>query len=183
MAALLPAVLSRLTGDKVGLRPFTAADINERYLAWLNDSMTVRFSNQRFRQHTQSSCEQYLASFVGSDNLFVAMTDLGDGSLVGTMTAYVSRHHETADMGLMVGERRIWGMGFGQDAWNTLGAWLLGPEVGIRKLTGGTARPNVAMVRIMEQFGMQLEAVRRAQEMIEGQATDLLYYAKFKDHV
>jgi RimJ/RimL family protein N-acetyltransferase len=52
-------------------------------------------------------------------------------------------------------------------------------EPGIRKVTGGTARPNQAMVRIMEQSGMELEAVRARQELIEGQPVDLLYYARF----
>lgn len=183
MPLLLPPRLFRLAGDKVMLRTFTAQDINDDYLGWLNDAATVRFSNQRFRKHTIASCEQYLASFDGSDNLFAALCDRDNGRLVGTMTAYVSRHHGTADMGLMIGERAIWGQGYGQDAWNTLGAWLLGPQVGIRKLTGGTARPNAGMLRIMERFGMQLEAVRPAQEIIEGQAVDLLYYGIFGKHV
>jgi len=54
-------------------------------------------------------------------------------------------------------------------------------EVGIRKVTGGTARPNRAMVRIMEQSGMELEAARARQELIDGQPVDLLYYSLFAD--
>jgi len=36
-------------------------------------------------------------------------------------------------------------------------------------------------VRIMEQSGMELEAVRARQELIEGQTVDLLYYARFAE--
>ena len=98
------------------------------------------------------------------------------------MTAYIARPHGTVDVGLMVGERSVWGKGIGQDAWDILCNWLLGPDVGLRKLTAGTARPNVAMVRIMERSGMQIEAVRREQEIIEGEAVDLVYYARFSRH-
>jgi RimJ/RimL family protein N-acetyltransferase len=49
----------------------------------------------------------------------------------------------------------------------------------LRKVTGGAMRANVAMVRIMEKSGMTLEAVRGAQELLEGKPQDLLYYAKF----
>lgn len=181
-ASNLPPALSALEGQKVRLRPFSAADIGASYLAWLNDPEVVRYSNQRFRWHDKASSEQYLASFAGSDNLFVAIEDKASSQLLGTMTAYASRHHGTVDVGLMVGERSAWGRGFGQDAWNTLCNWLLGAEVGLRKLTAGAARPNVAMVRIMERSGMQLEAVRHAQEIIAGEPVDLVYYARFASH-
>jgi RimJ/RimL family protein N-acetyltransferase len=78
----------------------------------------------------------------------------------------------------MIGDRSCWGMGFGQSAWNCLGDFLLcGLE--IRKLTGGTLRGNLAMVSIMEKFGMTLEGIRREQEVVEGSLQDLVYYAKF----
>jgi len=54
-------------------------------------------------------------------------------------------------------------------------------DAGIRKVTGGTARPSRAMVRIMEQSGMELEAVRARQELIEGKHVDLLYNARFSE--
>ncbi len=175
----LPPPLTHLEGRKVSLRPFAASDIGEHYIGWLNNAQVVRFSNQRFRRHDWDSSERYLASFAGSDNLFVAIEDKSNGRLLGTMTAYVSRAHGTVDVGLMVGEPSAWGQGIGQDAWNTLCTWLLSEQVGLRKLTAGAARPNTAMLRIMERFGMELEAVRRGQEVIEGQAVDLLYYARF----
>ncbi len=178
---LLPA-LSALDGKMVRLRPFTREDISTDYIGWLNDPLVVRFSNQRFRQHDFASSEQYLRSFAGTNNLFVAIEGKADGRLLGTMTAYFARHHGTVDIGLMVGERNVWGQGIGQDAWNTLCTWLLGREVCVRKLTAGAARTNLAMIRIMERFGMQLEAVRREQEIIEGEPVDLLYYARFNSH-
>jgi ribosomal-protein-alanine N-acetyltransferase len=91
---------------------------------------------------------------------------------------YRNEHHGTADIGLMVGERRCWGQGYGREAWRAVLEALL-EESGLRKVTGGTARPNRAMVKIMKQSGMELEAVRARQELIEGQAVDLLYYARF----
>ena len=81
-------------------------------------------------------------------------------------------------MGILIGRRQAWGQGLGQDAWSTLMSWFL-EEVKVRKATGGTIRSNLAMVRIMENSGMTLEAVRGGQELLEGKPQDLLYYAKF----
>ncbi|WP_343721545.1 GNAT family protein [Herbaspirillum seropedicae] len=173
------AVLTVLEGEKVRLRPFSLDDIGPSYIAWLNDPLVTRFSNQRFRRHDQASSEQYLRSFIGTPNHFVAIVDKQDDRLLGSLTAYIAPAHKTVDVGMMVGERSVWGQGIGQDAWNTLCNWLLNPQLGLRKLTAGTARPNIGMIRIMERSGMELEAVRREQEIIEEEAVDLLYYARF----
>jgi ribosomal-protein-alanine N-acetyltransferase len=169
-----------LITPRLRLRPFQAADISATYLGWLNDPEVTRFSNQRFRRHTVESCAAYLASFDGFRNSFLLIEQLQDHRPIGTATVYRNRLHGTADIGLMVGERRCWGQGYGREAWQALLDALLREE-GMRKVTGGTAQPNQAMVRIMEQSGMTLEAVRARQELIEGQSVDLLYYACFAE--
>lgn len=167
-----------LEGAKVMLDSFTAADIGDAYIGWLNDPEVVRFSNQRFRTHSAESCRAYLASFAGSENLFLAIRRRDDGVHIGTMTAYRSIPHGTADIGIMVGERSCWGGGYGQDAWDTLLAWLLG-RGDVRKVTAGTLACNTGMVRLMERSGMTLEGTRRAQELVEGEPQDIVLYGKF----
>jgi ribosomal-protein-alanine N-acetyltransferase len=167
-----------LTGRKVALRPFGLADVTAAYLGWLNDPEVVRYSNQRFRRHDSASSAAYLASFAGTDNLFLSIRRLDDEASVGTMTAYRSRHHGTVDVGIMVGDRESWGQGIGQDAWNTLSNWLLGPGR-MRKLTCGTLACNGPMRAIAQRSGMVLEAVRRDQEIVDGVLQDMLYFARF----
>lgn len=165
-----------LEGARIRLLPFVAKDITPTYLGWLNDARVTRFSNQRFRRHDTDSSAAYLKMFESSDNLFLAILDKESGIVIGTMTAYVFRHHGTVDVGLLVGVES-WGKGFGQDAWDTLLDWLL--QQGARKVTAGAAAGNRGMITIMERSGMQLEATRKAQEIIDGQPQDIVYYARF----
>lgn len=174
----LPPLPDSLTGTSVTLKPFTEGDITPDYVAWLNDPEIMRFSNQRFRRHTAETCRDYLASFVDSPNLFLKIVRVSDGRTIGTMTAYAAVPHRTVDLGILVGCRSAWGQGLGRDAWQTLLSWLLG-EPGVRKVTGGTMRCNLGMVRIMERCGMTLEAVRPQQELLDGLPQDLVYYGKF----
>ena len=169
-----------LSGNKVLLKPFSVSDINDAYIGWLNDPNVVKFSNQRFLKHDRESCLRYQASFEGTENLFVSVRCLSDDSPIGTLTAYVARHHGTVDLGIMIGDKSVWGQGYGQDAWDTLTNWLIGRE-GIRKLTAGTLACNFGMIRLMERSGMSQEAVKKAQELVEGRPEDILYYAKFHD--
>jgi ribosomal-protein-alanine N-acetyltransferase len=168
-----------LTGKHTLLRSFSADDISTDYLDWLNDPEVMRFSNQRFRTHSRENALAYLNSFAGSDNLFLGIRLAGTQRLVGTITAYRSQPHQTADMGLLIGDRGCWGKGIGLDAWSTLLGYLI--EVcRLRKVTGGTLQCNIGMIKIMERSGMQLEAIRVQQELVDQVAHDALCYAKFR---
>lgn len=169
-----------MRGALVSLRAFREADITGDYLGWLNDPLVTRFSNQRFRTHDRASCLSYLRSFEAGSNLFLSVQRLLDDVAIGTMTAYISPHHGTADVGILIGNRSVWGQGYGQDAWDTLLHWLL-RERRIRKVTAGTLACNAAMLRLMERSGMHREAERKQQEICDGSPTDLLYYARFSD--
>ena len=80
----------------------------------------------------------------------------------------------------MVGDRQAWSKGIGYKAWSLLMDYLI-KRYHVCKVTGGTLRPNMAMVRIMEKAGMKLEAIRSAQEVVDGVAVDMLYFCKFAD--
>jgi ribosomal-protein-alanine N-acetyltransferase len=169
-----------LAGPRFDLRPFTEADIDDTYIGWLNDPEVMRYSNQRFRTHDRKSCLAYVQSFAGTDNYFLLATRRVDAKPFGTLTVYASRPHGTADVGIMIGERSMWGQGYGQEAWDLVVAWLLS-EPRIRKVTAGAVVANGAMVRVMERSAMIREGTRRAQEIIDGKPSDIVYYARFRD--
>jgi ribosomal-protein-alanine N-acetyltransferase len=169
-----------IAGKRVSLRRFTTADINQRYLGWLNDTKVTRFSNQRFSSHNVKTARAYLDSFASSPNLFLLISDRGSGEALGTMTAYASLPHSTVDVGILLGEITRWGQGLGTEAWCLLVEWLIG-EAGVRKLTAGCAAGNQGMIRLAEAAGMGLEAIKRAHEIIDGEPQDLFYYARFRD--
>ena len=165
-----------LNGQLVSLRPFVESDITPEHVGWLNDPTVFRYSNQRFRTHNVQTCKAYLDSFKGTNNLFLAI--VRSTAMVGTMTAYISAAHKTADMGIMVGDPASWGKGIGCDAWTTLMRHLL--ERGdIRKVSGGALKCNVAMVKIMQKSGMKPDGVRSAHELVEGVPQDMLHFAIF----
>jgi RimJ/RimL family protein N-acetyltransferase len=178
VATPLPPLLQ---GSRVRLRQFTAGDITEAYIGWLNDAEVVRYSNQRFVRHTRDSCERYLAGFAGSANLFASLRIAGPGGAeqaVGTLTAYRSLPHGTADVGILLGERAVWGQGIGLEAWALFVEWLL-TNPGLRKVTAGTLACNRSMLAVAEFSGMHREGLRRAQELVDGVPTDVIYFARY----
>ncbi|MDP3221578.1 MAG: GNAT family protein [Rubrivivax sp.] len=172
------APLPVLHGERVQLRPMHTSDITDQHAAWLNDPEVVRHSNQRFVHHTVDSSLRYLQSFEGSANLYASVRLAAGDRAIGTLTAYRSLHHGTADIGILMGDRRCWGQGLGLQAFQLMADWLA-TQPGLRKLTCGMLASNHGMLKIAQRAGFTREAVRVAQELVDGQPTDIVLFARF----
>ena len=165
-------------GNRVILRSFRIGDITDDFVSFLNDKKVVRYSNQRFIHHTPESCLNYMKSFIDTDSMYLAIKDKDSGEFLGTMTAYIDINHKTADIGILIGNRKFWGKGIGTESWGLLMNFLFSSS-DIRKVTGGTLKNNIGMINIMKKNGMIHEATQVAQEIIDNKPIDMLYFSKF----
>ena len=168
----------KASNSRVVVRDFVNSDISVEYAGWLNDYDVTRYSNQRFVSHSLSSCMDYFKSFENTDNSFLAILDISTDAMIGTATIYRSIVHGTADIGLLIGNKSYWGKGYGKSVFRLL-LETISKENGMRKITAGTAATNKAMQNVCISSGMELDCIKRRQEIIDGIETDLLYYAYF----
>jgi ribosomal-protein-alanine N-acetyltransferase len=163
----------------IKLNHFRLSDIDEQYISWLNDPEVVKYSNQRFRKHSRETCVEYLNSFKSSESIFLSITHKKSEDSIGTMTVYFSSNHQTADIGIMLGNKSYWNQGLGEEAWSTVMEFLL-KKAKVRKVTGGTLSCNKGMMRIFEKLDMSLDGVRKDHEVIDGKFFDMFHFAKFE---
>lgn len=158
---------------------FTERHLTTRYIGWLNDHQTMRFSEQRHRTHTLESCRAYFDSFRSSNDSFLAIESV-DPTLghVGNISIAIDAANAVADVSILVGEPRAAGTGIATNAWVTVLAELLARQ-GMRKVTAGTMATNERMLRLMQRSGMKVEAVRARQFLCEGREVDLVFAAIF----
>jgi RimJ/RimL family protein N-acetyltransferase len=109
---------------------------------------------------------------------FLSVSLIDSRQKIGTVTASINTDHGTTDLGILIGEKTVWGCGYGIDAWRTLARWVE-VEHGVRKITGGALARNKAMIRILQKSKFHLEAVLRKQEIYCGVPEDILLYARF----
>ena len=95
-----------IVGNKACLRPFQKSDICNTYVSWLNDPEVVKYSNQRFFNHTIESSNNYLKSFKGINNFYMAIEDRVSKELYGSITAYKQTNHNVADIGMLIGNKK-----------------------------------------------------------------------------
>lgn len=151
------------------------------YLKWLCNERVVRYSEQRHKEHTPTSQYEYLTVFnkprpIGEDQLWEIVRD---GIPIGTITAYRNSPNRTANLGLMIGEPRVWGTGYGPEAWEAVSNYLF--EDGIRKLEAGCMASNAGMIKALQKCGFTHEATLPNYFLLDGRPEDMLYYGRYRE--
>lgn len=151
-------------GERVGLREISPDDVGERYVGWLNDPVIAQFLESRFAPQTLASVRSFVEQQLADPAvLMLAIVEAKSGAHVGNIKiGPLSRHHGTADVGLLIGERAVWGRGYGTEAIRL--ATALGFErLGARKLTASCYSDNVGSATAFRRAGWADEGVRPAQ--------------------
>jgi RimJ/RimL family protein N-acetyltransferase len=170
-----------LETPRLRLEPFAPErHLTPRYVGWLNDSLTTRYSEQRLATHTLESCRTYAASFEATPHHFWAIVarDPYVGH-VGNIVAYLDERHGVADVGILVGEPSVRGRGHATEAWIAVCDHLL-RSAGLRKVTAGTLSVNTPMVNLMKRVGMVDDGRRVRQQMWNGTEVDIVHAALFR---
>jgi [ribosomal protein S5]-alanine N-acetyltransferase len=175
------AIPLQIVTPRCRLDPFRSDHLTERYVGWLNDPEVVCYSEQRHFKHSLKSCREYAQSFDAGANYLWAIirTDVADIH-IGNINAYVDVANRTADIGVLIGDKSVWGLGFGVEVWRAVCRYLF-DELKLRKLTAGTAANNLGMLGIMRKAGMREEARRARQLLMAGSEVDMIYAAVFRE--
>lgn len=161
----------RLVGHETYLVPFGPDHLQEpAYLSWLRDAEVVKTLNLPHYvegpvplQEVRAYCERMMSS---DNDLFLAIHLQQDEVFVGTAKAgHIDWYAETADVGIMIGRKDLWGCGLAQDAVAALCRHLFG-SLGLRRLAAGSMASNPAMIHVFEKLGFRREGVFRQQDRL-----------------
>jgi [ribosomal protein S5]-alanine N-acetyltransferase len=157
--------------------PFGERHLTADYVGWLNDRELMRFSEQRLRDHTAESCRTYWQSFEGTPHHFVAIErKQGDPAYIGTATVYVDSQFDTANIGILIGDRSAQGQGLGSEVWTGL-MYFAFERLGVRKVEAGALAVNERMMRVFEKVGMRRDGQRLRPVLWEGRWVDVVHAA------
>jgi RimJ/RimL family protein N-acetyltransferase len=163
------------------ITPFAERHLTATYVAWLNDPVLMRYSEQRHKTHTIASCRAYWRSFADTPHYFWAMEETANGlGHIGNMNAYVDHHNGLADLGILIGSPHAKGKGYGQEAWAGVCAFLF-QEIGLRKINAGVLAVNRPMLTLANNVGMVEDGVRRRHYCCDGKEVDVIHLALFRE--
>ena len=83
----------------------------------------------------------------------------------------IDRHHQTATVALVIGEKAAWGRGYGTEAIRLATRYAI-DALGLRKLNARCYATNVGSIRAFERAGWVHEGRQASQFISEGAVID-----------
>ena len=148
-----------VTGKKVYLRCMEESDVEGSYLDWLNDEEVTRYlTGARDSPATREYLLAYIRSMVQSDkDILVAIHDVESREFIGTLHfGPIDWTNRTADLGIMIGNKRYWGKGYGTEAITLVSDYAF-KTLNLQKITAGIVAINQASIKAYNKAGFEIE--------------------------
>jgi ribosomal-protein-alanine N-acetyltransferase len=169
-----------LVGQHLLLSNLDAEHATARYLAWLSDVEVTRHLEIRF---APPDAVDDLAKFIAScnaseDTLMLGIFLRRDGRHIGNIKlGPINRHHGTAGIGLLIGERDEWGKGHACAAIELVSDYAFN-NLSLAKLTAGCYAGNEGSRRAFLNAGFAEEGRLVWQWLADGQRLDGILLGK-----
>ncbi|MFA5412016.1 MAG: GNAT family protein [Candidatus Micrarchaeia archaeon] len=157
--------------------------VSEAYVGWLNDKEINKYLEVRFDvPHTLEKVRDYVEKMHGdADNhLFAIMLRQGGRHIGNIKVGPVNAHHKFAEVGIMIGDRGVWGKGYGSEA-ITLATDYAFKKLGIHKLVAGLYDNNVASLKAFENAGYAREGLLKKKFLCDGKYVDHVLVGKLNE--
>lgn len=168
------------TRDGVTLRPLELEDADIMYV-WHQDyelDIYAGWSPRRSRALFQQRLEKKIME---PDDEFITFGIVAGGSLVGRISLQmIDREHRTASVGILIGERHLWGRGIGKAAVRILADYAFTVE-NLDKVTAEVYGFNERSQRLFESVGFAKEGVLRRHELHNGTRQDMHVYGLLRE--
>lgn len=163
-------------GSLVFLRPLERADLNERYLNWLNDPEVTRYTEAGTFPSSAEDLDNYYRSVTSSRNdVILAVIDQKSGEHVGNVKlGPIHWVHRSATFGILIGEKDSWGKGIGLEATRLMVEYGF-DHLNLHRIDLGVFAEHKAAVHCYEKAGFKVEGRMREDLFQGGEYKDRLW--------
>ena len=160
-------------GLQVYISPLTSNDVGHAYLSWMNDIDLTQYMESRFAKYNLRDLKDYVEN-VSRDKqtymwgVYETATDLHVGNI---KLGPIDPNHMNADIGLIIGERKVWGRGYATEAIKLVCRHSFS-SIGLNKITAGIYSVNKGSEKAFINAGFKREGLLQDQYVFEGGFVD-----------
>jgi len=169
-----------IRGERVTLRPIDADEDFERGFGWVNDLEVTQFLGiegpiTRHREREMLARERDPAH----DIMLAILTE--EGAHIGNCGLHrISLASRKAELGIMLGDKRYWGQGYGTDVVKTLCAFGF-VHMNLQRIQLGVFSHNPRAQRCYQKCGFQVEGRFRRSIYKAGEYRDEIRMAILRE--
>ena len=158
-----------IRGEKVFLRPAEREDL-ATFVRWFNDAETAHFLAQRspLSMPLEERWFENMLAGHGKDSYHFVICRLEDEEPIGTIGLFdVDHYNGGAGFGITIGDKALWGRGYGTDALNALVDFGFG-QLRLERIWCHCYVYNQRGRRSYEKAGFQVEGTLRRAHYQDG---------------
>jgi len=153
---------------------FNSTHLTDKYVSWLNDKDVVKYSEHRHVKHTMESCKTYFLNQQNPNNLFLAIEFGNNHDIhIGNIGVKMDKFNRSADVSIMLGDKKYWGRGLGLRSWIMILDTLLN-KMNYRIITAGTMDINLPMINLIKKSNMKIDCVLPKRFLLNGKEVGLV---------
>jgi RimJ/RimL family protein N-acetyltransferase len=151
-----------LKNDSVFLRDLLVEDVNIEYINWLNNPSVNKYLEVRHSIPSLIEQINYINECISSHNKIILGIFTLENDFIGTLKlTYIDSIN--LEIGIMVGNQRMQGKGFGKSSINLIKKWA--KSSGILFLHAGYLEENIRSMKLFKSSGF-IEVSPRLEEIV-----------------
>lgn len=168
-----------VVGKRILIRLLSPEDVSQDYIDWMKDDEVVRFLESRWNVYTLEELREYVRITNESQNDFLFGILLKDtGKHIGNIkVGGINRIHRFGDIGLLIGDKSMWGKGCGKEAIELATTYAF-MELGLNKLVAGIYANNIGSHKAFLKAGYREVGVLKNHRFCKGQYVDEILVEK-----
>ncbi len=168
--------------ERIHLRLLSPEDVTEAYVAWLMNPVVNRYLENRWSAQTLESVKSYVAAMNASSHDYMFGIFLNDtGEHIGNIkVGGVNWIHRYGDVGLLIGEPKAWGQGYGTEAIALATAFAF-RELSLNKLIAGIYANNPGSYKAFMKAGYREVGRMEKHRLSQGELVDEILVEKLRD--
>jgi [ribosomal protein S5]-alanine N-acetyltransferase len=155
--------------QKIFLQRLDHEDIGQYYVDWMNDPEVVKYLESRWSSHTLDSVRNFVrqANESSTDFLFGIFLSHPRRHIGNIKIGEINHIHKFANIGLLIGEKKCWGRGFGTQA-IILATEIAFRELRLNSLTAGIYTANSSSYRAFLKAGWEEAGRYKKYRLFDG---------------
>jgi [ribosomal protein S5]-alanine N-acetyltransferase len=169
-------------GQHIYLRLLTPIDVNNDYVAWMNDNEITQYLETRWSVHTEATIRAFVQEICDSSNdylfgMFLKNTDQHIGNIkIGN----INQRHRYGDVGLIIGDKASWGKGIAAEAIKLITQYAF-EDLNLNKLTAGMYEQNLGSYKAFLKAGYREVGRYQKHFFCQGRYVDAFLVEKCRE--
>ncbi|MBN1824272.1 MAG: GNAT family N-acetyltransferase [Endomicrobiales bacterium] len=172
----------KVAGDRIYIKRLTPEDVTQDYVNWMNDAEVTQFLESRWKTYTLQDVKDYVkhVNSTSTEFMFGIFLKEGDKHIGNIKIGGLNQMHKYADIGLIIGEKSMWGKGFAAEAIKLATEYAF-KEMGLNKIIAGIYEPNVGSYKAFLKCGYKDAARLRKHRMYKDNYVDEFIVEKLRE--